>query len=99
MSDRESIEIAATLAPELFVAKEKVEDHAIQFYRHGEQVGKLDFSGPKMTFEGDADASVDAFVTAFADWFDLRVKEVAAALARPEPEARVNTELTKTRGE
>jgi hypothetical protein len=44
-----------------------------------------------MTFEGDADASVDAFVKAFAGWFYFRVKEVAAAqgigensLAQPE---------------
>jgi hypothetical protein len=40
-----------------------------------------------MTFEGDADASVDAFVKAFAGWFYFRVKEVAAAQgAQPEQE-------------
>jgi hypothetical protein len=82
MSDRESI--AATLPTELFRAFKQVDDCAIRFYRHDKQVGKLDFGGPKMTFEGDADASVDAFVTAFANWFDYRVKEVAATLAQPE---------------
>jgi hypothetical protein len=94
MSDRESIEIAATFAPKLFVTEEK--DHTIRFFRRaGEQVGKLDFNGPKMTFEGDAEASVDAFVTVFAGWFYSRVKEVATALAQPEQEPVMFNGLTE----
>lgn len=47
----------------------------ISFHNGTEVVGRFDFNGPKMTFEGDVDASVELFVKALSYWFDGRLKQ------------------------
>jgi hypothetical protein len=49
--------------------------YAIIFCNSNGTVGTLDFNGPQMKFEGNADESVDAFVKAFGHWFDERLKQ------------------------
>ena len=52
-----------------------IQSYTIKFHNGTEVVGKLDFNGPQMKFEGNADQSVDAFVMAFGHWFDKRLKQ------------------------
>jgi hypothetical protein len=50
-------------------------NYSISFCNNHGTVGTLDFNGPQMKFEGNADESVDAFVRAFNNWFDGRLKQ------------------------
>jgi hypothetical protein len=50
-------------------------NYSISFCNNHGTVGKLDFNGPQMKFEGNADQSIDAFVRAFGHWFDGRLKQ------------------------
>lgn len=50
-------------------------NYTLSFHRKDKEIGKLDFSGPKMVFIGDADESVKVFVEAFSGWFEQRIAE------------------------
>ena len=52
-----------------------IQNYTINFHKDTEVIGKLDFNGPKMVFTGNDDESVDAFVSAFGQWFDGRLKQ------------------------
>jgi hypothetical protein len=52
-----------------------IQNYTINFHNDTGVIGKLDFNGPQMKFEGNADESVDAFVRAFGHWFDKRLKQ------------------------
>ena len=64
-----------------FAFHSPIQNYTISFhngadFRNGDKVvGKLDFNGPQMKFEGNADESVDAFVRAFGHWFAGRLKQ------------------------
>jgi len=60
----------------------------------GKQVGKLDFNGPEMSFEGDAAESAKVFIECLANAFHGRLKEERDAgreEARQEMQGRVET--------
>ena len=59
-----------------------VRNYSISFCNNNGTVGTLDFNGPQMKFEGNADESVDAFVRAFDHWFDERLKQEREACAK-----------------
>lgn len=56
-------------------------NHSVFFSRppNNEQVGKLDFNGEKMTFEGEADESAKIFFDFLAECFAKRLEEERAA--------------------
>lgn len=61
-------------------------DYTIAFLRDGKQIGILDFNGPTMTFEGDAEDSAKVFfdwiAQLFADSHPMRKAEADIALLR-----------------
>lgn len=54
-------------------------NYAINFHDGAEVIGRFDFNGPKMTFEGDLHESVELFAKALSHWFDGRLKQERAA--------------------
>lgn len=58
-----------------FAFHSPIQNYTISFHNGTEVVGKLNFNGPQMKFEGNADESVNAFVRAFGHWFDGRLKQ------------------------
>ena len=58
-----------------FAFHRPIQSYTINFHNGTEVVGRFDFNGPKMTFEGDVDASVELFVKALSHWFDGRLKQ------------------------
>ena len=51
-------------------------NHNITFHNaEGHQVGSMDFNGPHLTFEGNADESAVAFLSLVAQCFDQRLKD------------------------
>ncbi len=58
-----------------FAFHSPIQNYALHFRNGTEVVGKMDFNGPQMKFEGNADESVDAFVRAFGHWFSERLKK------------------------
>lgn len=58
-----------------FAFHSPIQNYALHFCNGTEVVGKLDFNGPQMKFEGNADESVDALVRAFGHWFSERLKQ------------------------
>ena len=58
-----------------FAFHSPIQSYTINFHNGTEVVGRFDFNGPKMTFEGNADESVDLFVKALSHWFEGRLKQ------------------------
>ena len=59
------------------------QNHNITFQNsERKQVGRLDFNGDYMTFEGDADESAKVFIEAMAHWFAVRIDEENEACAK-----------------
>ena len=56
-------------------------NHSVTFSRppNNEQIGRLDFNGEKMTFEGESDESAKIFFNFLAEWFAKRLEEERAA--------------------
>ncbi len=55
-------------------------DHAITFNDlDGKQIGRIDFNGPSMIFEGNLDPSAKIFFNLIALFFDQRLKEERSA--------------------
>ena len=51
-------------------------NHSVTFINsESKQVGKLDFNGDRLEFEGDADESAKVFVDAMGHWFAGRVEQ------------------------
>lgn len=50
-------------------------DYTIAFLRDGKQIGILDFNGPTMTFEGDAENSAKVFFDWIAQLFAGRLED------------------------
>lgn len=65
-----------------FAFHSPIQNYTISFHNGTEVVGKLDFNGPKMTFEGDVDESVALFVKGLSHWFDGRLKQEREAERR-----------------
>ena len=93
-----------------FAFRSTIQNYIISFhngadFRNGDTVvGKLDFNGPQMKFEGNADESVDAFVRAFGHWFAGRLKkereaEREAILKLTDSLGWVNADHIRARGE
>jgi hypothetical protein len=69
-------------------------NYNLTYYRDGQQVGKFDFNGPEMIFEGDAAESAKVFIDFVARSFHGRLKEEREAgrkEARQEMQGRVET--------
>ena len=69
-------------------------NYNLTFHRDGQEVGKFDFNGPEMIFEGDAAESAKVFVDFVARSFHGRLKEERDAgreEARKEMQGRVET--------
>ena len=49
--------------------------HNITFHQDSKEVGRLDFNGPEMTFEGDMAESARLFMQFVAQSFAVRFKE------------------------
>ena len=49
--------------------------HNMTFHKDGVQIGELDFSGPRMTFTGDADESARIFFDWVAVYFAERLDD------------------------
>lgn len=63
--------VSPTTAPPLYIKP----DYSVTFSNSEKQVGKLDFNGPKMMFEGDAEESARIFFEWIAKSFEDRLKE------------------------
>ena len=50
-------------------------NYNISFHNTGQEIGKLDFNGPKMVFTGDAEESAKVFVDWIARSFYGRLEE------------------------
>jgi hypothetical protein len=50
-------------------------NYNITFHQDGKEVGRLDFNGPEMTFEGDMAESCRLFMQFVAQSFSGRLKE------------------------
>lgn len=50
-------------------------NYNITLHRHGQEIGKLDFNGPELVFEGDAAESAKVFIDWVANTFHGRLKE------------------------
>lgn len=50
-------------------------DYNISFHNNGQEIGKLDFNGPKMVFTGDAEESAKVFIDWIAGSFHGRLEE------------------------
>jgi predicted dithiol-disulfide oxidoreductase (DUF899 family) len=50
-------------------------DYNISFHNNGQEIGKLDFNGPKMVFTGDAEESAKVFIDWVARSFHGRLEE------------------------
>lgn len=50
-------------------------DYNVTFSNNNKTIGRLDFNGNEMTFEGDADASAKKFMDFLASYFGQRLKE------------------------
>jgi hypothetical protein len=50
-------------------------NYNISFHNNGQEVGKLDFNGPKMVFTGDAEESAKVFIDWVARSFAGRLEE------------------------
>ena len=69
-------------------------NYNLTFHRDGQEVGKFDFNGPEMIFEGDAAESAKVFVDFVARSFHGRLEEEREAgrkEARQEMQGRVET--------
>jgi hypothetical protein len=69
-------------------------NYNLTFHRDGQEVGKFDFNGPEMIFEGDAAESAKVFVDWVANAFRGRLEEEREAgrkEARQEMQGRVET--------
>ena len=69
-------------------------NYNLTFHRDGKEVGKFDFNGPEMIFEGDAAESAKVFVDFVARSFHGRLKEEREAgreEGRKEMQGRVET--------
>jgi len=53
-------------------------NYSIIFHRGNEQIGVLDFNGPKMTFIGDMDESAKLFLELVATSFKTRLEQERA---------------------
>jgi len=53
-------------------------NYSIIFHRGNEQIGVLDFNGPKMTFSGDMDESAKLFLELVATSFKTRLEQERA---------------------
>jgi hypothetical protein len=50
-------------------------DYNIAFHNNGQEIGKLDFNGPKLVFTGDAEESAKVFIDWVARSFHGRLEE------------------------
>jgi hypothetical protein len=50
-------------------------NYNISFHNNGQEIGKLDFNGPKMVFTGDAEESAKVFIDWVARSFHGRLEE------------------------
>jgi hypothetical protein len=50
-------------------------NYNLTYYRDGQQVGKFDFNGPEMIFEGDAAESAKVFIDCVANAFHGRLEQ------------------------
>jgi hypothetical protein len=50
-------------------------NYNISFHNNGQEVGKLDFNGPKLVFTGDAEESAKVFIDWIARSFHGRLEE------------------------
>jgi hypothetical protein len=50
-------------------------NYNISFHNNGQEIGKLDFNGPKMVFTGDAEESAKVFIDWIARSFHGRLEE------------------------
>ena len=50
-------------------------NYNLTFHRDGQQIGKFDFNGPEMIFEGDAAESAQVLVDCVANAFHSRLEE------------------------
>ena len=50
-------------------------NYNIAFHNNGQEIGKLDFNGPKMVFTGDAEESAKVFIDWIARSFAARLEE------------------------
>ena len=73
MSKDEAIEATGSL----HVVQAKP-NYNVTFHKDWKMVGKLDFNGDVMTFEGDADESAKVFMDFIAMRFEQRLKEERA---------------------
>ena len=73
MTDREAIEATGSL--HIVQAKP---NYNVTFHVDQKLIGKLDFNGNVMTFEGDADESAKVFMDFIAMRFEQRLKEERA---------------------
>ena len=65
-----------TLTSEYELASDIMQNYSLYFYNADrEGVGRLDFNGPLMRFEGDADESAKLFFDLVAQYFQKRLEE------------------------
>jgi hypothetical protein len=50
-------------------------NYNISFHNNGQEIGKLDFNGPKLVFTGDAEESAKVFIDWIARSFHGRLEE------------------------
>ena len=50
-------------------------NYNISFHKNGQEIGKLDFNGPKLVFTGDAEESAKVFIDWIAGSFHGRLEE------------------------
>ena len=70
-------------------------NYNISFHNNGQEVGKLDFNGPKLVFTGDAEESAKVFIDWIARSFHGRLEEERKA--EREACAKVADEWSKRR--
>jgi hypothetical protein len=59
----------------ILLGNSKVRNYNITFHQDDKEIGKLDFNGPEMKFEGDMEESAKVFFDFMAQMWPERVKE------------------------